>query len=32
MTNRWENFFNEKHEINYPAMTMYQLIRESARK
>ena len=32
MSNRWDNFFNEKHEINYPAMTMYQLIRESARK
>ncbi|MBR2701294.1 MAG: AMP-binding protein [Erysipelotrichaceae bacterium] len=32
MTSRWENFFNEKHEINYPALTMYQLIRESARR
>ena len=32
MSERWENFFNEKHEIDYPQMTMYQLIRESARK
>ncbi|MBQ3375598.1 MAG: AMP-binding protein [Erysipelotrichaceae bacterium] len=32
MSERWENFFNEKHEIDYPQMTMYQLVRESARK
>ncbi len=34
MTNvdRWSNFFEEKHEIDYPQMTMYQLIQQTARR
>ena len=32
MSNRWETFFNEKHEIDYPKLTMYQLIKKTADK
>lgn len=28
---RWSNFFNEKHQINYKAQTMYQMIKNVAR-
>lgn len=31
MEKRWENFFNEKHEIDYPQLTMFQLICENAK-
>ena len=32
MDKRWDNFFEKKHEINYPQLTMYQLICENAKK
>ncbi|MBR0385033.1 MAG: acyl--CoA ligase, partial [Erysipelotrichaceae bacterium] len=31
MEKRWENFFIDKHEIDYPQLTMFQLICENAR-
>jgi len=32
MEERWKNFFEEKHEIDYPKLTMYQLLRKTASK
>lgn len=32
MKERWEHFFEEKHEIDYPQLTMYQLIKKTADK
>ncbi len=32
MEERWEHFFEEKHEIDYPKKTMYQMIEDTARK
>ena len=32
MEKRWETFFEEKHEIDYPKKTMYQLVYDNSRK
>ncbi len=30
MNERWEHFFDEKHEIDYPQLTMFQLVKKNA--
>lgn len=32
MNERWEHFFDEKHEIDYPQLTMFQLVKKNAAK
>ena len=32
MDKRWANFFEEKHEIDYPQKTMFQMIEDSAKR
>ena len=32
MNERWEHFFEDKHQIDYPQLTMYQLIKKAADK
>ncbi len=32
MEKRWENFFEQEHEIDYPQLTMFQLVQSTARK
>lgn len=32
MKERWEHFFEEKHEIDYPQLTMFQLLKKTADK
>ena len=32
MEERWEHFFEEEHELDYPQKTMFQMIQDTARK